>query len=380
MRDTTVKLGPVLLALSWLVAGPATATDEARGGFGDDRYVAGDDVLLEEDVAGDALVVGGRSEVAGRVGGDALVTGGTVDVRGEIDEDVYAAGGDVRVEATVRGNLRAAGGSVSLEPTGHVEGNATLAGGNVDVYGRVGGGLQAFGGRIRIDGEVSGDVEVASDNVRVGPGARIGGRLLYRGPGMPEVADGAVIAGGVEKQRRAWKDISPESGIGRVASGVMRALWFTGVLLLGVLLVVVFPNFSWEAAATVRSDALASTGLGLALLVAVPVVAVVLFVTIIGIPLGFAVILGYVLLLMLGYMTGALALGDLLLGKAKPAEARAPGWRILFLVLALLAIALVRRVPVIGELAVFVLFLAGFGAFTLRALRGYRDGPAAPAN
>jgi cytoskeletal protein CcmA (bactofilin family) len=372
MGGSRTMLAAVLVAAAGLAAGAAPAADEARGSFGDDRYVAGDDVMLEEDVAGDALVVGGRSEVAGRVGGDAIVTGGTVDVRGEIDEDVYAAGGDVRVEATVRGNLRAAGGSVSLEPAGRVDGNATLAGGNVDVYGRVGGGLQAFGGRIRIDAEVAGDVEVASDNVRIGPNARIGGKLLYRGPGGPEVADGAVIAGGVEKQRRAWKEISPESGIGRVAAGVMRALWFAGVLLLGVLFVALFPAFSRDAAATVRSDALASVGLGMALLVAVPVVAVVLFVTIVGIPLGFAVLLGYALLLMLGYMTGALALGDLILAKAKPEEAGAAGWRILFLVLALVLIALVRRIPAIGEPAVFVLFLAGFGAFVLRALRGYR--------
>jgi len=365
----------MLLAVAGLATAPAGVAEEARGSFGDDRYVAGDDVMLEEDVAGDALVVGGRSEVAGRVAGDALVTGGTVDVRGEIDEDVYAAGGDVRIEATIRGNLRAAGGSVSLEPTGSVAGNATLAGGNVDVYGTVGGNLQAFGGRIRIDGEVAGDVEAASDNVRIGPDARIGGRLVYRGPGTPQVAAGAVITGGVEKQRRAWKEISPESGIGRVASGVMHTLWFAGVLLVGVLLIALFPDFSREAAATVRSDAPASIGLGLALLLAVPVVAVVLFITIIGIPLGFAVLLGYALLLMLGYMTGALALGDLLLTRAKPAEARSSGWRILFLVLALLVIALVRRIPAIGELAVFVLFLAGFGAFALRALRGYRGEP-----
>lgn len=361
-----------LVAAGCLATWPAAAADEARGSFGDDRYVAGDDVLLEGEVAGDALVAGGRSEVAGRVAGDAFVTGGTVDVRGEVGEDVYAAGGDVRIEARVRGNLRAAGGSVSLEPGSAVDGNVTLAGGNVDVYGTVGGGLQAFGGRVRIDGEVAGDVEVASDDVRVGPGAHIGGRLLYRGPASPQVAEGAVIDGGIEMQRRAWKDLGPESGIGRVVSGVMRALWFAGVLLLGILLVVAFPGFSREAAATVRSDALASLGLGLALLVAVPLVAVMLFVTIVGIPLGFAVLLGYALLLMLGYMTGALAVGDFLLGKAKPAAARSSGWRILFLLLALAAIALLRQVPWIGELAVFLLFLGGFGAFALRALRGYR--------
>lgn len=361
------------LALLCLWPVPGLPADEASGSFGGDRYVAGDDVELDEEVAGDALVAGGRSRVDGRVSGDALVTGGTVEIRGDIGEDVYAAGGDVRIDAHVHGNARAAGGTVTVEPSAIIDGNATLAGGNVDVYGQIGGSLQAFGGRIRIDGQVAGDVEVVSDDIRLGPGARIDGRLTYRGPNAPEVAPGAVVAGGIDRQQRAWRDLSPESGVGRVATGVMRALWFAGVLLIGIVVVAVFPTFSREAAATVRSDPLASIGLGLALLIALPLLAAMLFITIIGIPLGFAVLLGYALVLMLGYMIGALAIGDFLLGRARPGEGESIGWRIVFLLLALVAIALLRHVPWVGELAVFVLFLAGFGAFTLRSLRRYRD-------
>jgi cytoskeletal protein CcmA (bactofilin family) len=369
---TTLGRSVPLLAALLLLATPARPAEESSGSFGGDRFVAGDDVTLNEQVAGDAFVAGGRSRVDGRIAGDALVTGGTVEVRGEVDDDVYAAGGDVRIEASVLGNARAAGGAVAIEPGARVAGNATLAGGNVDVYGRVDGNLQAFGGRIRIDGVVGGDVEVASKDIRIGPEARIGGRLTYRSPHPPQVAEGAVVAGGIEKQQRVWRDLGPESGIGRVVTGVVRTLWFAGVLLVGVVIIALFPDFSREAAATVRSESLASIGLGLALLIAVPVVAVVLFVTIIGIPLGFAVLLGYGLILMLGYMTGALAFGDLLLARVRPAEAGAAGWRMLFLLLALVVIALLRRVPWIGELAVFVLFLAGLGAFALRGVRRYR--------
>jgi cytoskeletal protein CcmA (bactofilin family) len=376
---TTLHRSLPPLATLLLLSATALAADNASGSFGDDRFVAGDDVTLDEQVAGDAFVAGGRSQVAGRVAGDAVVTGGTVEVRGEIEEDVYAAGGDVRLEARVGGNVRAAGGTVAIEPAARIAGNVTLAGGNVDVGGRVDRNLQVFGGRVRIDGEVGGDVEVASDDIRIGPGARIGGRLTYSSPRPPQLAEGAVVTGGIEKRQREWRGIGAESGLGRVVKGMARTIWFAGVLLVGIALIALFPEFSREAAATVRSEPLPSIGLGLALLIAVPILAVMLFVTIIGIPLGFAVLLGYGLALMLGYMTGALALADLLLARAKPAEAGKAGWRILFLVLSLVAIALLRRVPLIGELAVVVLFLAGFGAFALRVLRRYRSGGAGAA-
>jgi len=367
----------VLLALA-AQAGTVSA-ESASQTFGNDRWVAGDDVAVTGKVEGDAFLAGGRSRVDGRVDGDVVVTGGTVEIRGEVSEDVYAAGGDVRIDARVAGDARAAGGSVSLERRAEVDGNATFAGGSVDVEGRVGGALQAFGARVAIDGEVGGDVEIASESIRIGPDARIGGRLLYRSPEAPWIAEGAVIAGGVEKQQRAWQGVSPESGVGRVIKGILRTLWFTGAVLLGIVLVAVLPAFTREAAATVRSEPLPSIGLGMAMLVAVPFVAVILFITIIGIPLGFAALLGYGLLLMLGYLTAALSIGDLALERVRPADAAATGWRILFLVAALVVLSLLRLVPWLGDVAVLVLFLAGVGAFTLRLLRGYRgSSPAAP--
>lgn len=371
-------MGRRITAMALAAAVAATASvagwaETAARSFGNDRFVAGDDVEVTGTVEGDAFLAGGRTEVDGQVEGDVITTGGTVEIRGEVAEDVYAAGGEVRIDARIGGNARAAGGTLSLGRRGEIDGNASFAGGNVDVDGRVGGALQAFGGSVTIDGEIGGDAEVASESIRIGPDARIGGRLRYRSPEPPLIAEGAVIAGGVERRERAWRGMSPESGAGRVVRGVIRTLWFTGALLLGAVLVMLLPGFTREAAGTARAEPLPSLGLGLALLLAVPFVAVVLFITIIGIPLGFAVLLGYGLLLMLGYLTAALAIGDLALERVRPADAAASGWRILFLIAALVVFALLRLVPWIGDVAVFVLFLAGLGGFTLRLARGYRD-------
>lgn len=366
---------PAITAILLLAAAPlaADAADQAEANLGDGRFLAGDDVALTDMVAGNAFVAGGRARVDGRVGGNAIVTGGVVEIRGDIEEDVLAAGGDVGIDANVRGDVRAAGGTVSIERDATIRGRATLAGGSINVNGRVEGKLRAFGGSVRLDGEIGGDAEVAAEDIYVGPQARIAGRLLYRGPHAPQVVEGAVIEGGVQRSRNMWQGIDDDGAIARAVSRALRFLWFTGVLVLGALLVLVLPRFTREAAATVRNSAPASIGLGFAVLVLVPLLAVLLCLTIIGIPLAFAVLLGYGLLLMLGFLTGALFLGDWALGRAQPARAQSSGWRILFLLLALIVIALLRRLPWVGDLAVILLFLAGLGAFTLRSFRGYKD-------
>lgn len=375
MTMTTLKAGISGLLLALLSAsGAVQAADQAGGSLGDDRFLAGDDVSLAEQVEGDAFIAGGRSQIDGYVKGDALATGGTVDVRGEVAQDLYAAGGEVRIEAVVRGNARVAGGTVYLERSADIAGNATLAGGSVEQRGHVGGQLIVFGGRVRLNGTVDGDVEIASDDIRIGPEAVIGGRLTYEGPNRPVVADGAVVTGGIERRHGRWRSMGEGSGFGRVLVGVFRTLWFAGVLLTGILLIALFPRFTREAAAVARSATLTCLGLGVALLVAVPIVALMLFVTIIGIPLGFATLMGYGLLLMLGYLTAALAVGDWLLLQTRPTEAGAAGWRMLFLLVALVAMALLRWVPWVGHVAVFVLFMVGLGAFALRSVRGYRAG------
>jgi hypothetical protein len=47
-------------------------------------------------------------------------------------------------------------------------------------------------------------------------------------------------------------------------------------------------------------------------------------------------------------------------------------WRVLFMFLALVAIAIVKAVPFIGGVIVLLLFIAGIGAFTMRSWAGFR--------
>jgi hypothetical protein len=111
------------------------------------------------------------------------------------------------------------------------------------------------------------------------------------------------------------------------------------------------------------------------MLIGVPIAIAILVVTLVGIPLALLLALSYVALLLLGYLIAAIFVGDLALERIDAAKLDSVWWRALFMLLAIILIAIVRQLPVVGDLAWWVLFLAGTGAFTMRTWEGFRNDP-----
>jgi hypothetical protein len=229
--------------------------------------------------------------------------------------------------------------------------------------------LKASGASVNIDGAVHGDAEIRSEELVIGPNTRIGGRLVYHGPSAPAVPEGAVIAGGVEfheaKATRYLED-SDDHWHDR-ARGVGSVLWFVGVFVAGALFLALFPGYSTRAAETIGREPLKVLGLGLAILVCVPFVAIVLLITIIGIPLALLFVPLYLLLIFLGWVTVALFIAQRGLAATRTGKPVTPGLRLLALFLGLLALWLLQRIPLVGGLIVFIALMAGVGGLVLQA-------------
>jgi hypothetical protein len=333
-------------------AGTATADDTARARFGRTAFEAGGSVQLDEPVLGNAFV-----------------SGGDVEVRAPVGRNLFAAGGEVTLGSAVDGSARMAGGTIRITPEARVVGDATLAGGSIAVDGPVGGDLRAFGERITVNARIGGDLQFAGDDLRIGPDARIGGSVIYTGGGRFAIDPAAQVSGAIKKasSERDWQRLTRGA---KVAGGVTLSF---GMMLLGALLVLALPRFSRDAAASIRNMPWQSLGIGCAMLVGVPVLLVVLVVTLIGIPLAVLLAFAYGALLVLGWLVAALFLGDTVLGRVDARKLDSAGWRVLALLLAIVAIAFIRLIPVVGPLAWALLFLAGVGAFTLRAWQGLRS-------
>jgi hypothetical protein len=382
MRAHLVQSIPIVcvaLGLSW-----TALADEDQAGLpvsgtvmvDEDYFSAGGSAELDKRVEGDAFLSGARVALRGPVKGDTVLAGGDINIADTVGQDLYAAGGTIAISGQITGNARIAGGQVVLAQRGGIAGKATIAAARLQLSGRVGRYLAVYADSVRIDGEVGGDLRIAARSVEIGPDAKIGGRLTYRSPQLASIDPRAVIAGGVTHVETEWPKGRLDS-IARAAALISLGLLLLSLLVVGVIMILAFPEFSAAAAGTVRSDPWKSLGLGFALLLCIPAAAILFMVTVIGIPLGIAVLCFYPLMLLLGYLTGALFVGDRACGwlaRRRGVVAR-PAWRFVALALALLLLLLVAKIPFAGGALVFIVLLIGLGAFWIRAYRAYVKQP-----
>jgi hypothetical protein len=342
----------------------AVADDAVGRQLGNDYFGAGGSLNLTEPVAGNAFLAGGSVATAAEVRGDLLAVGGDVSIGGSVGDDVHAAGGEVQLDAVVTGNARLAGGQVGIGPATTIGGSLSMTGGQLDFLGDVQGGLAASGGDVHLDGSVRGDADIKAERVELGPNTRISGKLIVHSPAQPAVPAGALIAGGIEYHatEESLVDEGSDHGAHAAAYSVGSFFWILGVFLAGTLFTLAFPGYSARAADWIGREPLKSLALGFVILVCVPVLAVALLITIIGIPLAMILLLLYVVLLFLGWVTAALYVCRKGLDLMRGARPVSTALRLGALLGAVLVLWLLGKVPVVGGWINLAALLLGIGA------------------
>lgn len=371
-RVSGAALGALVLATITGCSLEYDGGDAVTHEFGSDYFGAGGMLNLTDPIEGDAILAGGRVAIASEIKGDVVAAGGELSVGGAVGDDLYAAGGNVQVDALVNGNARVAGGDLTIGPATVVAGALSLTGGRVQFDGNTHQYLQATGGSVRLNGEVHGDAEVRAEELIVGPDARVGGRLVFHGPVEPDIPATAVIEGGVEYHEadvgRFFREEHPR--VRDAVVGIGTFLWFVGVFAAAALFLVLFPGFARDAAAAIGHQPLQSLGLGLAVIACVPFLAIVLLLTVIGIPLALLLVPLYLLVLFVGWATAALFVAQRGLDALRPGRPATLAAQLLALFLALGALWLLRQIPIVGWLIAFIALLAGVGALVWRAFGG----------
>jgi cytoskeletal protein CcmA (bactofilin family) len=282
-----------------------------------------------------------------------------------IKQGVYAAGGRISINGPVQRNVRVAGGRVEIGPQAKIGGNVTIGGGEVRITGAIDGYLQVGGGQVVIDGPVGGNVEVGSGAIELGPNARINGKLRYASRDELKRDPAAQVQGGVERfsPRADWP---VPSGVQERAGRGAGWVWSIGLMVIAALLVAALPGVYTGVEATVRARWALSLLIGFIALVCIPVAALIAMFTVIGVPLALAVITLYLALLLIGYVTAGISVGELVLARFQSARASHTAWRVAAAVLGMLAISLLGRLPWVGGLVLIAALLLGIGALLMQ--------------
>ena len=242
--------------------------------------------------------------------------------------------------------------------------HAVIFNGPATIEGTVAQSLLVFNGRTEIVGTVAGDLVVFNGDVVLRSSARVGGDVVSRQ--TPQVEDGATIGGQIQDLERRW-NYWDATFIGRLAWWL--AFTVSSLVLGMALLLLASPGLDAISIRALRERLAGTIGFGLLVFVLLPIVAVVLLVTIVGIPLGLFLLLGLALVYSIGYVIGALALGRLVV---KPPTSRflafLAGWG---------ALRVLALIPFVGGLAWFVATVLGLGTLWVGA-RARRTGEVRP--
>lgn len=324
-------------------------------------FAAGDQIIIDGTINGDAYLAAGTVDMNGSINGDLIIAGGQLNIGGTVSDDIRGAGGVVRLSGRTGKNVTVAGGSIVVTREAEVGKNLLAAGGDISIRGTVGQEAKLAGGNATITGTIKGNLGAAVGQMTVHEGATIGGDLAV----MTEDSTHIKIAQGAV---RGKTQISIEGAkASRHFLGMTGgAIWFKALFLLSLIataLVLAFlaPTQLAETGLTIRERPGASALWGFLVLVLAPVVTIILFITIIGVPLGLFLLFLYLWYMYLSQLALGAAVGHMILGiNAKH------GWRLFgAIALGIVIVQLLTFIPYVKILVIIAGYIFGMGALSI---------------
>ncbi len=339
---------------------PAGATHQG------DYFAAGSNIEIQGTVTGDAFITGGQIFVHGEIDGDLIVMGGSVDVAGVIKGNIRILGGQITVNGRVERNATVLGGNVQLHPSAAILGNLVCIAGNCDLNAPVSGQALLIASNARISNAVGKDLSAYVGQLRITSRADIGGNLDIHSSEEPNIDPLAQISGETKWHRSVIKDVFH----GRVLKGFLIGSKFLGLLMnflftfvIGVILMKLFPKMVSGAMQALDKRPWKACGIGLILLIGLPLASLLLLMTVLGAPFALALIA----LNVLSFYTAKIFSVSWAAGKLS----QKVGWNLRpvpVLAIGLFVYYAFTLIPILGFIMALVALLFGLGSVTLGKL------------
>jgi hypothetical protein len=233
------------------------------------------------------------------------------------EPDAPPTPGDTEVVYSKSGNVMRIGSDVHVPRNQVISGDLLVVGGDITVDGRVEGDVVSMGGNVQLNStaRVDGDVAAIGGQLTEEPGSSIGGQRVTAG------------GRGIRGMRSRVRD-EVEHGVTRATHVAASFVWLMIMLAVAWGFSTIAPGTTRAALETLQRRTALSIGVGALVwaliipsIVALCLVVAILCITIIGIPLALAALLGYCLFLGLmfvwGYAVAAAGVGEWILSRRR---------------------------------------------------------------
>lgn len=324
-------------------------------------WVSGNSIDIAGTVEGDVFCIGRNVAISGTVNGDIFCAAQTIRISGSVNGDIRLAGQTVSVSSEVDGSASIAAQSVSMEQSSRVGRDASIAAEDVSLNGAVGRDAALAAANIGIAGDIGRNVKASTEKLRLESGASVGGDLTYTSAAEADVAAGAEVAGASLRYDPPEQDRRSAWGFPDLAFGLYMLVSILIVALAAVLLV---PGAFQQISGIALSRPLKVLLVGLAANLLFPVLFVVLLFTVLGIPLALLLLVAWLLVLAVGWLSFYYYIGRLVLRDSTNV--------ILMMLAGTLIVAIVMVLPIIGGIVFLAALWMGTGMVLLRLREWYR--------
>jgi len=316
-----------------------------------DLYVAGGTIIIDGTINGDLIAAGKIIRVNGPVNGSIIAIGGTVNINGEVTHAVRVIGETLNISGTIGRDLLVAGDKVSMASTAEIGSDLLLGAGTA-----------------LIDGLIKGNINSGVESLTIASTASIQGKLTYISENEANIQSGAQIMGPITHK---LPDVKERLAVGTHKLPYVKerltpaGLWgkvigFLMTLVLGIIIILLAPRRVKAVTESIRTRPWASLGWGAIILIFTPIAALIVCITIIGLPLGLITLVLYSIAIYLTQLFAGLLIGQLIIGASRGVETKAAIVGALALGLAILS--LLKLIPYLENVIGLATVLFGLGA------------------
>ena len=314
--------------------------DESEQYFGD-MFKTEENLKIEQDVDGDVFVIAKSLEITSDavIDGNVFIIAEDLKISGTVYSYVYAVANNIEVTGIVNGMYAVAKNKITISEDAEIIKD-----------------LKLVGEEININGMVERNVLIASGNVNLGEGSTIYGKFTYSGilNGNTEGIYGETIkyeiTDGEEKEEPTVKEII----IADIIDVVIKAI----IALIFIALIVGISKSNKSKFDNMKPiDYVKDLLIGISFVIVVPIVAIILMFTLIGIPFALIILAIYIVILYL-----ALTFLSFEIAKAILKESNSKLKTIGVAVLVYIGLEILSLIPVCGGIIGFFATLLGISA------------------
>lgn len=326
--------------------------------YAEDNFIADSNANIEEEKDATTFVAGNSVKLSSDIDGLGFAAGNIVYVSSKQDY-LFAAGNNVTLDGVTAKDAFVAGNFITLEASEIRD--LYVAGTNITINSDVTRNAYIAGTNVIINSKIAGDLKLACESIELGSDAEITGKLIYPEDANIDVAEGAKVT---DTETYKGNDVDVEVNVNPVSLFITKLIGtgykFIAMLIIGLILIACNKKLFEKIAKEEKSfgKVALTTLLGFAFLILLPVAAIIIMFTVVGIPLSIISLIIYGLLVYLSIIPTAYYFGNMVFGKSIKNKYG-------LFTLSLLILYLIKIIPIIGGIVGFISLLFGLGMYTI---------------